>query len=752
MATGREMTVRTGGQSEARGSRARSISPTLALYENRKEALERMATMTSMGLHVFHPDWQAYQPGTMPRGRQYSTTFKTTTLKVLGSDEQISIPVQTCTRVHDVKEALASALAIDPESISFLEKRGCSTRKQLMNEEIASVVTVKGITSFKPPKHQWPHPVGVIGAGYNGLKTAMMYAKSGDNNFIVFDRNDKVGGYCWITAANKGSKLQTEFGSFHIWWGEDCVTDGCQYPAGWEIWPKKQKVLDHFHYAAEQYGVLPHFQFKSNVAKLDIIGDKDSHDRYYQLTVMPVDGGESREVNVSVLYNYPGCMTRNRIIDYPGEDVFGGHIAYGMNDDCPYHELAGQNVAILGNGAFAVENARTCVEHATNKVYLLTRRKNLASPRVPCWFVHQGPVPTPGKLVLDMFKPMYELADFGDPWEYWSVHANAERTKVSVIQNSRFGIGDVTFLMVMYGKLEYIQDTLKRCTYRTLHLTGGRKLEDVTVILKSLGLLGDFAVDRLHKMKQMVGTFCDGDWRRPLLIDAIGMNAANFTTFSTGISSHGFVLTNKYLHDHPKEFYRMVDMGLLKQLPVNKADENLDKPAYVYDVKYTMSAGIITESMNPRLSALSMNDPEYKYRMYHAAHPFDYYLEECIKDWDHYQKMFKEQGCDREYVPYPYTKEMVQGYFEEYNNLVGYPTSVDGPPKDAPALRDCTQGAPIGELPAWAKDEKNLDNMERSLLTDRSWWSNNSAKQDMMNNSIGRGNDPELLALQLKEG
>ncbi|CAE7211839.1 unnamed protein product, partial [Symbiodinium necroappetens] len=100
-------------------------------------------------------------------------------------------------------------------------------------------------------------------------------------------------------------------------------------------------------------------------------------------------------------------------------------------------------------------------------------------------------------------RPMYELADFGDPWEYWSVHASQDRSKVSVVQNSRFGIGDVTFLMVIYGKLEYIQDTVKRLTKHTVHLTGGRKLEGVTVILKSLGLLGDWAVDRLHKMTQM---------------------------------------------------------------------------------------------------------------------------------------------------------------------------------------------------------------------------------------------------------
>eukprot|EP00913_Durusdinium_trenchii_P034203 g32010.t1 len=197
---------------------------------------------------------------------------------------------------------------------------------------MATAVSVKGLKSFRPQRHQWPHPAGVIGAGYNGLKTAMIYAKSGNNNFVVFDRNDKVGGYCWITAANEHSKLQTEFGSFHIWWGQDslevirdvegmlgvafepwqdCVTEKCPYPKGWEIWPKKKKVLEHFHYAAESYGVLPNFQFKTNVAKMDIVGDKDSHDRYYKLSVHPVEGGDAREVNVSLIYNYPGCMTRH---------------------------------------------------------------------------------------------------------------------------------------------------------------------------------------------------------------------------------------------------------------------------------------------------------------------------------------------------------------------------------------------------------------------------------------------------------
>lgn len=690
-----------------------------------------MATMINMGLHVFHPDWQ--EPGTdgIPRGRQYSTGFKNATFKIFGTDETLSFPVQVCTKVLDVKEALGRSLMVDPQSLIFMHKQGCTVRQQYDTEEIASNVIVKGIPSFKPQRHRWAHPIAIIGSGYNGLKTCMIYLKSGNNNIVCFDRNDRVGGYCWITAANKTSKLQTEFASFHVWWGQDLVLPSCGYPKGYEIWPKKDKVLEHFQYAAEQYGVLPYIKFNSNVSKMDVVGSVQDFDHYYKLSVVPVAGGDVQEVNCSVMYNYPGSMTKNRIIEYPGEDIFDGYIAYGMNDETPYEDLHDRKVAILGNGAFAVENARTACEHGSDKVFLITRRKNLASPRVPCWFVHQGPAPTPGRMVLKMFEPMYKLVGFGDPWEFWSVHASSDRQRVNIIQSSRFGIGDVTFLAIAYGKLEFIQDTLKRCTKHTLHLTGGRVLEGVTVILKSLGLIGDFAVDRLHKMKQMVGVYCDGDWRRVLMIDAIGMNAANFTTFSTGIGSHGFILTHKFLHDYPKEYYYLQSIGLLQQLPKNVADESLDKPAYVVDVKFNMSAAIILESMCPKISQLFAVDGEYKYRMYHTANPLDKFLEACKEDWDQYQATWKKMGSTHEYVPYPYTREMIEEYFREYSEALGIPISPDGPPLNAPELQ-VPEGPTIGARPAWAGDEGAMAAAERGVQSDhKQWWSHCGSKYDM---------------------
>jgi len=294
-----------------------------------------------------------------------------------------------------------------------------------------------------------------------------------------------------------------------------------------------------------------------------------------------------------------------------------------------------------------------------------------------------------------MFKPMFDITPtMGDPWSYWAVHAPADRRSANIIQNSRFGIGDVTFLALIYGKMEYAESTVKRLTQHTIHLNDGAKLEDTRVLIKSLGLIGDFEVDRLHKMKELKGMWIEGDFRRIIAIDPLGMNAANFTTFSTGIGTSGQVLQNKYIHDFPKEYHMMVGQGLLQALPKQKADEKSERPAYVTDVKYQMSASIIVDSMCPRTAVLQQDFSPYKHEMYHRCHPTDKILKEAIEDWDKYQKEWKAQGSTHDYVPYPYTKEMITEFFQWYNDAVGPSTgvtiSVDGPdiirqPPQAPA-------------------------------------------------------------------
>merc|ERR1712151_939795 len=103
------------------------------------------------------------------------------------------------------------------------------------------------------------------------------------------------------------------------------------------------------------------------------------------------------------------------------------------------------------------------------------------------------------------------------------------------------------------------------------------------------------------------------------------MNAANFTTFSTGIATTDFTLTYKYLHDFPQEYYRIEAQGFVKNLPSHREEPDIEKPAYVTDVKYSMTAGIILDSMVPKIAVMKQRiaAPEYKYTMYHKAHSTD---------------------------------------------------------------------------------------------------------------------------------
>merc|ERR1711862_550707 len=141
------------------------------------------------------------------------------------------------------------------------------------------------------------------------------------------------------------------------------------------------------------------------------------------------------------------------------------------------------------------------------------------------------------------------------------------------------------------------------------------------------------------------------------------------------------------------------------------------------DVKYSMSAAIITEGMCPRITERGVVDGEYKYRMYHAVHPTDKLLAEAKASWDEYQEQWKAGGSVHDYIPYPYTREMIEGYFAEYSAFVGFPVTADGPPKDSPEPNTHSTKE-VGALPAWIKDENALGQVEYAVHTEhKSWWS-----------------------------
>mmetsp|Transcript_2933 Transcript_2933/g.6779 ORF Transcript_2933/g.6779 Transcript_2933/m.6779 type:complete len:716 (+) Transcript_2933:88-2235(+) len=642
----------------------RSLSPTRIIWSNRRNAQKHITKMAQLGLHVFDPAWNSFHSG----------NFTECILKINGTDETMTVPVQVCTKVRDVKAVIADRALVSMGQITFVIKQGCTWKRQDDNDEVGRRVTVRGIPSFEPAPKKWPHPTAFLGAGYNGIKAGIYWAHQKNFDFVMFERYNRIGGHAWLVQANKTSKLQTEFAAFHVWFGPpwDDKNEILSYPTDWSTWPKADELIMHMVHAAERYGLTPNIRFKQNACGLDFVGKLTDPERSYQLTVQPVDNvADQYTFTCSNIYHWPGAYFTPRIIDYPGESQFGGQVGYGMNNDIPYDYLEKSNSAILGNGAFAVENIRTCCEYGVNKVYLVTRRRNLPSPRMCCWFVHQAIVPVPAAMLLRTFEKAFAITNgnFPDPWEFHSVYGTKDKSKATISSASRFGIGDVTFLACAWGRCEYVVDLCKRMTKHTLHLEGGRRLENVTVVIKALGLLADFSCDKLHKAKEFVGPWPAGDFRRIIYCDPLGMHAANFTTFSAGIGSYAEGIRNKYLLDHPQEYTRAVNEGMLDLLPRSKATDA--KPAHQFDSKYMTSCSMIVEGSFPKMSFLMADMSDYMSKMYHVVNPLDKFYEECTQGWDQYQEDWWKMGFKHEYVPYPYTKEDIHGWFEEYSRTVG---------------------------------------------------------------------------------
>lgn len=577
----------------------------------------------------------------VPDGGRRSQTERNCTLQIFGGSGEMTIPVRISTRVGVVKELLAERLGINPGELIFVAKNGNFWRQQLDCEEIRSQVKVKGISSFTRERKVYPHPHLIIGTGHNGLRQALWFAHEQNFNFVQIDRHSRIGGTSWIDHANVWSKVQTELGTYHLSYS---AFDPC--PTGMSPWPSRDELLTHFDDVVDRYGLRAYMRMETNARRFDIVLDRG--EQHYLVSLE--SGGQQSELAAASIALFPGNLTNPRREEYQGEALFDGSITYGMFDETDYGDVTEQPVAIVGFGAFAVENIRTCVEHGASQIYLVCRRKNLTMPRMVSWWINSSLYPISAADVLAAMEPVYKWVG-DDPWTYYSVITDAARKNVTIHQKARFGIGDIYFLSRFYGKTEVVVGAVNKLTRHTMHLDTGRKLH-VKAILKLLGFVGEWSVDKLLQLKSLVGMWVDGDYRRFTISEFPTTHAQRFggTSLSTGAIT--WCYAHMYSLNFPKEHAKMLATGLI---PTHKPDVKSDTPGYVLDARLGASVMIAISSACPAMMDAPGVGDQFKRERQWGTHSLAQIQKEAEEDWMRYCDMFRKEGDERPIPPYPFS-------------------------------------------------------------------------------------------------
>lgn len=575
-----------------------------------------------------------------------SDSDRTITVIVEGTDESIALGAKTSTTVAELKDLLGHLAQVSPDQIILKRKLTTGTVVQKQFEEAASTVYISGIHSFKRPVKQYDHPVLVVGAGLGGIQMMMEMQDRGRKDFICMEKHADFGGHSWIAVPNKFTKLQTERGTYHVdyirpWAKVPTEVHGLQY----KTWPSRDALLRMMQLGARDNGLEPYVMFKTEIQK---VSPKKGT---YVIQHLPSDeeDGDGGVTMVSAVSSWPGFLHLPNMVEFPGEEEFGGYIEYSSFDKVDYSMCIDRVCSLYGHGAFTIENVRTLCEHRCKKVNVVCRTRNLSGTKMASWLVGSLPTPLPATVLLDAFKKMYDLVGF-DVWLAHSVQTDEKRTYAQISQKTIFGVTDIYFLAGYYGLMQVIVDEVKRLSHHTIHTKKSKKIE-CEVFIKAIGTTPSFKIGKQLGIKELVGFWAQGDPLRYVCISSKGVQARNFASFSIGPGMAPGVKVANWFLDYPQDWALIED-----KLPRNKDGQ---WPAYVTGATYGLPCGMAISSSIPLLAQQMGEADAIKARKQNESHPLEVYLNQCTREWEAYIKYFRDHNMvdDRPDPPYPYSYE-----------------------------------------------------------------------------------------------
>lgn len=572
----------------------------------------------------------------------------------LESGETFSFGAMKASTVREVLEYCSEFLKIDIGKIWIMRRDGRGNlMKMNHHEECPGHAVLKGVKSFRKPMKKYEHPVVVVGAGLGGISCMIEMKQRGRQDFICMEKCSDFGGYSWISVPNKFTKLQTERGTYYC----EYLTVDANPPKSvgdtgvkYKTWPSRDSILLMMRDGARSRGLQEHTMFNAEIQK--IVKHK-SGSYAIQWTPSNDDDADGGLQVAAAVISWCGFLHELNTVEWPGEEDFDGYIEYSSFDRFDYTRATGKQVVMYGHGAFTIENVRTLCEFRAKKVHVVCRTRNLCGTKMTSWLVGHLAVPCPATVMLDSFKRMFDLVGY-DVWTSPSVVTDTNKSFAYVTQKTIFGVTDIYFLAGYYGLMEVTVDEIKRCSRGAVHTRNKNRRIECDVIIKAIGTAPSWKIAKQLGIKQLVGSWANGDPLRPVSMASKGVAAQNFGSFSF---LPGLAPATKMLNwfvDYPD------DWSLIKDsVPVNKSTQ---WPPYVTDAMHPTQVIMIVQSKIPLLAAEMAEMDAQKAISTNQTHPVETYLGEAKAEWEMYIKYFHEHGMIDGSKPdpeYPYTVAMM---------------------------------------------------------------------------------------------
>lgn len=178
--------------------------------------------------------------------------------------------------------------------------------------------------------------IAIIGSGFSGLGMAINLKQKGENSFVVFEKDQGVGG-TWRVNSYPGCAcdVQSHLYSFSF-----------EPNPNWtRMFAQQPEIRSYLEHCAHKYAVMPHVRLGHAVNQMRW-NETEQH--------WHISDDNGRHYTANVVVSGMGGLSTPSIPDIRGLDKFTGRIFHSQQWDHDY-DFRGKRVAVIGTGASAIQ-------------------------------------------------------------------------------------------------------------------------------------------------------------------------------------------------------------------------------------------------------------------------------------------------------------------------------------------------------------------------------------------------------------